>query len=489
MATVTEITPDAVRSFLEDNGGRYESLVRQVVDALEKLRVEMRNQLVYTVYSRKYKQGGRELKEAWKIVLAVNKARRGFKEPEIDPDTGQPLIDEATGLPKEIEHPPEPYFSIQDLEDIVGVTAVCVYPSDIQRVRDFVMSRTEWIIHKDKRIKQRGYYAHHYTVSVRDPNLTGLRCELQTKTLLHDSWATKTHDLTYKPKGTLDIRMRTQIEVMGDALAAIDRQSDLLKDLIEELWYADAQRKEAARTSLLQELVAPQEPGAQADYQALRGYIRDHIESLRIGDEWKEVGSKIDKLAGAKHTMATCHLYLMLASIRTSDDLDEVALDRISRCLQVAATPTETLDAYLLKGLALFCFGRLGDAVDVTLEALREAEAKLPTYARTARSNAAYYLCEAADSDLGKKWDARRLAAQLIDAVLVEAGGIENLEPHELDTVGLVQIVRGESEEQVQRGLDICRRARDGNTKNPETADVFYKLHERMAWRKILRFR
>ncbi|MCA2380113.1 hypothetical protein ATU3C_25590 [Agrobacterium genomosp. 3 str. RTP8] len=82
-------------------------------------------------------------------------------------------------------------------------------------------------VHKDK-----GYHATHLKVRSDDPSLVHVILELQIKTMLHDAWGAKMHDLTYKPTGELDPKLQQLMESFGDSLQAIEVQSETLRDAI-----------------------------------------------------------------------------------------------------------------------------------------------------------------------------------------------------------------------------------------------------------------
>ena len=61
----------------------------------------------------------------------------------------------------------------------------------------------------------------------------------------------KIHDLMYKPPGDIDERLHNHMNKLGQILTLVDDQSEILKCIIEEAWYMDRKRRDAAQKSLL----------------------------------------------------------------------------------------------------------------------------------------------------------------------------------------------------------------------------------------------
>lgn len=96
---------------------------------------------------------------------------------------------------------------------------------------------------KDGHVSKDGYHAHHMVFLSDEAKHADLHCEVQVKTMLHDAWAAKTHDLNYKPQGQTDKRLSRMMQVFGDALEFIEVQSELLRHLIHERWNTEVERR------------------------------------------------------------------------------------------------------------------------------------------------------------------------------------------------------------------------------------------------------
>src|SRR5712692_3476099 len=104
------LTAEQAKKFIEEKGGQYEALIKLVRQKFdEDVLISGGRTAIYRVYSRGEKQGGKELKEAWKIAERVNLIRTGKNKDGTISSAGA-----------------KPGYPVQDLGDIVGLTIVCV---------------------------------------------------------------------------------------------------------------------------------------------------------------------------------------------------------------------------------------------------------------------------------------------------------------------------------------------------------------------------
>lgn len=215
-----------VRTFLDGCRSRFVEDLGYVRKLLENLRqTDQRLACVYKVYSRGEKQGGEEMKHPRKVRLKFN---------SYNTQKGKTTA------------------SLYDVPDIVGLTVVVSYPSDISRVAEVVdglieggqldcsmpPSKTAGASGADevrslfgRVITTGGYFACHYNVAKPGVGPQPI-CEVQIKTVLHDAWGAKTHDLTYKPSNRTDRELLQSFQLLGTMLANLDKQSDTLTDSI-----------------------------------------------------------------------------------------------------------------------------------------------------------------------------------------------------------------------------------------------------------------
>jgi ppGpp synthetase/RelA/SpoT-type nucleotidyltranferase len=180
---------------------------------------------IYRIYSRADKQrGGDKLKSVDRIV--------------------KKLVRERSRSTK---------FPIKDMNDIVGITMVVYYFSDLEKIakllQAFRNSKFEIITCEDK--SQKGYFAKHFDIKSLDPRHNGIRAEVQLKSLLHDGWSAKIHDFTYNPAIKVDPSITTMIERLGATLEQVEKMSDDLRNLANRHLQADESRRDMAVTTLM----------------------------------------------------------------------------------------------------------------------------------------------------------------------------------------------------------------------------------------------
>ena len=447
------------RQFIEDWGTACANTVGEVREIFTQFSQSPHlTGRIYRIYSRGERQNGEELKELWKIAAKLKKMRKK-----------------------------KPSYAPLDLPDIVGLTIVCVYPSDIQIVKDFVISQFRRRIFKKvggRRATEDGYYAYHYWIKLPKSLYYGPICEVQIKSVLHDAWAAKTHDLTYKPRGELDVRMDRQMTVLGDTLAKMEDQSEIIRELIEERWTLDETKKKAARRAVLQRLDALEEPTIQT-------IVRD-IEKNKVlygsvpfwSSRLVGVQENILQATGEKYNGISCRLLALLALSRENHDMDGRVLDWLSRWSSASTDTQEKVQALILNGLVLFCFGRVEEAIRIAQQALDLAK-DYPEYRFRVKNGLAYYYSELAGSDTGEKLDANANAKKFRDEALAEVEG-GTTPALLLDTQGAVLIAFGECAKDVRKGLKLCKKARAAaDPAEKELARAFYSIHERRAYRRL----
>ncbi len=460
------LTSDEVRAFINKNSRRYLEALEIVKGALRTFRFSQQGRnAIYTVYSRGERQRGEdELKDGWQVKEKVNKMR-------------------VEGDPRR-EVPPNPDFPIQDVGDIIALTAVCAFPADIDVVRDSVKNQEELLVLDEEDKEERGYRAIHFVLGLRDRNYAGIRCELQVKTILHDAWTAKTHDLTYKPRGSLPVKVVKLMESVSDVLTAMDAQSELLREEIHTRWDWERRRKEACRMALARALIArkPSDEMTSARYEAIAEDLRNNEDAYREGDI-SGVIDRIEEFAGTTYDASSCRLAAYLASIRATHDLDETALDYIERWLSRPLEPRAKVAALNFRGLVLFCFGRLTEAGEAAENALLATSSQEnPDLVNGCKANLAYYLAEST-SDVGSL-RARRARA-LVEEVVQAAGGESKLSPPDLkDIVGYIKIGLGRSRSEIAQGLTLCDEASKEDPESP-VLRAFVELHTEIAQRRL----
>jgi hypothetical protein len=182
-------------------------------------------------------------------------------------------------------------------------------------------------IHLDAPIEEKtefGYHAYHAVVVSRRGPHVGLRCEVQCKTMLHDSWATKMHDLTYKPMGYLEPRLELLMQAFGDTLERVERQSQAIRDMIIERWNAEAERRRLTHKALFSSLDSTMKRSDLSDdAKKLRTLIEEQQTAITQAESAEDgivekIRTRIDSLCG-KNLEEGWVLAALIASFRPPD--------------------------------------------------------------------------------------------------------------------------------------------------------------------------
>lgn len=352
-------TPTAIKAFVEATRQSYLNdlaNIRRMVEHMVATRRELR--CIYKVYSRGSLQNGDELKSSRKIRLKFD---------EFNLDLG---VDEA---------------SVFDVPDIVGLTIVVSYPSDISTVCerfDALIEAGELIVpfpvgkgssvgkivtRYGRAIEAGGYYACHY--NVRLPAITaGPICEVQIKTLLHDAWGAKTHDLTYKPAGKIGAELLDSFELLGTNLANLDLQSDVLRASIVRTASVRESKRRRLQVAILRENAANRvarvtDTGVQDKLTVLHVRIGTMSPDTPIAD-----GEAVlrELLAIFKlDEQATMRVLCYLAAVTQETRFFEQGQDAIRVIGDKSDDEVIRIRSRTMAALAAFSVGEVGEAIDI----------------------------------------------------------------------------------------------------------------------------
>lgn len=443
VAGYEEISIHDVDEYLTANKKFYEEHLRNLI-SMVKSRISRSDaaEAVYRIYSRQDKQGGDIFKNRRKIVNKINDWRRSNVKEAMEQNRQAP----KPILPK-------------DVYDLTGFTIVVVYPSDVSRVCRVIEDLID-----EERLKSlcddpedarkshpdlenrgvrhgqvktaKGYYAHHYSLKLRnnhrDRFYGNAVCEVQIKTLLHDAWGVKTHDLSYKNEGHIDQELTKQIEVLGDALAVLDQQSEIVKTLIQRSWKVLRRKSGIAHSGIFKHLDDEiGEEGTPLEALRVKAVALDEECQQESNEEvvHEKVSNYIEELLAFteenQHSQETSRLFCFAATLSNSKFHVDVALER-TRNFAHEAVPEEKAKAYHFAGLTAFGFGMREDALDfgkkaqesVNLDTVQKAETDLEGLALRRNtvaiySNLAYYYADLVGSDTGRKIEADKHAVDL----------------------------------------------------------------------------
>jgi ppGpp synthetase/RelA/SpoT-type nucleotidyltranferase len=134
-----ECTIGEVQEFIAHMRPRYERLLNRLRNELESIATtpDFRTK-IYRVYSRG-DIGNDELKHPWTICSKVNAMRLGLGR-------------DINGN----QRPANKYFAIRDLGDIIGLSVVCVFPSDLAEVQAWIREQFRKFRYEEKEKMEEG---------------------------------------------------------------------------------------------------------------------------------------------------------------------------------------------------------------------------------------------------------------------------------------------------------------------------------------------
>jgi putative GTP pyrophosphokinase len=152
-------------------------------------------------------------------------------------------VKQRDSLSDKLNKPDTSFKELGDLTDIAGVRVITYYSSDVDRVADIV--RRKFSVDSEHSIDKRalldpdrfGYLSLHYVVSLRKSyaklteykRLMRLKAEIQLRSILQHAWAEIEHDLGYKSKYAIPIRMRRRFSRLSGLLELADYEFDGLR--------------------------------------------------------------------------------------------------------------------------------------------------------------------------------------------------------------------------------------------------------------------
>lgn len=381
---------------------------------------------IYKIYSRGEVQGLDELKSARKIRLKFNEHNLDRKASEA---------------------------SLFDTPDIVGLTVVVPYPSGISLVSEALDGLvdagelvaidygrgdggTGIVTRFGRALGSKGYFACHYNVRLPGAGDQQPICEIQVKTLLHDAWGAKTHDLTYKPTGRIGEELLESFDLLGGNLANLDKQSDALRYSIVRAAEVRERKRRAVQIALLTGIAegaaaAVLDPKARSNLQMLQDAI-NAMDGETPEAISRPVLNRLLKLfndgAGPPGTgVAASTLLCLMAAVTRRAAYFEQALETLEVREAAAADPIASFVVGLDAMLAPFAAGDVAEAIDIGEDLHRAVEnmaragtvpsdpARLERIRLSILSNLAYFHADLVGSHEGDKRESIECARRYMD--------------------------------------------------------------------------
>ena len=464
-----------VRTFLSDSQrAKYNALGDFLRERCESVARDLGHNQVFRIYARKDKQPDQPLKSP--VQIARKLARERKKRADIQ---------------------------VRDVTDIVAMTVVMQYPDQIPEFIDRLKAALdrEHLTLKVEEKAKRGYYATHIDVYSKRADWRHIYCEIQVKTMLHDAWSAKMHDLNYKPGGAMDQRLDRMMSTLGNTLQSIEVQSETLRTLIHDRWQHDQVWRQIVRRTSLEQVThwysESHVPGGDAD-----SIVKDMTADLAKlePDIWAQDPSFLDELT--RRVTDLCRSDLRRAWWLAA------AIAGCSRRQSNFDFAIELIDEWIPEGIAMLsdgnadlhpaeiwfapmacqALGACDTAIDLSETILEHAPGWPADEVACVKLNLAHFLMEAfyfapASSAEDRQRQATRVHTLITDA----AQELRNEDPSAFhDAEGLHKVVFGSDAATIRAGIDLIQRGRDeASDAIRDYANKTYELHARLAWRRL----
>jgi len=461
---------DLVRHFFDMDGPRYHALLKNVVDACREIEAQAGKQVVVRVYTRADKQGGSALKDLEKVYAACSR----------------PITNE----------------NLRKVSDVIGVTVVVQFPDQIEPTLDLIEGKlAQQNINREgaRKPHRQTYFATHSVMLSKALAHRDLRCEVQCKSVLHDAWSAKMHDLTYKPHGHLDDRVKSIIESISGSLELIEQQSQIAREMIIARQRLERRPFQASLDVVYNELM--RQLLAQWDVQAAKGLAplreklekkRAHLQACAENDPLlTEIHSDIDTACADEATLRTAWLLAVrLAGFRPGPDgarFLEHQVERVMGRLETwVAEGNFTEREVGAVAVGFYVIQDFPRAISYAEKLLARADTLNLSPERRAilKFNKATWLVEQESLRPSKK-EARAAIQAEVEQLMAEVLAVVPEDAEIMDTQGMMQIVFGTTKEEVRAGIDKCYEAlKTTDAEMAEMAAAYADWHTQAGWRR-----
>ncbi len=187
---------------------------------------------------------------------------------------------------------------LSEMEDICGVRVICYYSSDLEIIESILKSEFSFISSSDKQKESGadrfGYSSRHYIICLKEEwlysplyrDLSGLKIEIQVRTILMHTWAAISHKLMYKKESSIPVEINRKLNRLSALIELADEQFDSIRILNNE--YAEKLKLEPAyyENDLLNpfniiSLINKHTPGREYTDEDIMKFV-DEIDGLNI---------------------------------------------------------------------------------------------------------------------------------------------------------------------------------------------------------------
>lgn len=465
-----------VELFLQKQGNKYLRVLSDAKIFFDHIRRNILPQHIYHIYSR----------------LDNIRAISEFK-----------AINQITKKAQKLKAASPSKFRYTDLWDIVGISIVVFYDSDIQIVLNTTFNCcTEYDLQtcpfpdgsQSKKLKYDGYHAQHIILKSLRPALKGLKCEVQVKTLLHDVWHAKTHNLTYKPVGYINVKHKALMDSFGEIIQAIEMHSDMTRKLIAQDAVEEEELLLSARIAMTSWLEHQKfnDPIVENNYGKLFSKIQNVTNDLvnykkyfdereRVDQTIRQVLEELELISDREGGKAACwQISTYLACISRHQHVCEVSKIYLMEWLARSRSKVKICG---FKSFVYYMIGERLNAIQEIRKFFESSNNSNNAAHNTLKFNLLYYLIEEAsfNDPISFKSECELLVESL------KASDFRGVRKTAVsDTLGYYSIVFGQNREEIEKGIRMCQDVFI-NTRDDKSGDVsFAKAHEKIGWRRYV---
>lgn len=167
-------------------------------------------------------------------------------------------------LQEKIARPDKSYSELRDVTDIAGIRIITYFDDDVDRVAKCI--EKEFVIDWENSIDRRatldpdrfGYLSLHYVAELSSDRtglleykeFSGLKAEVQTRSILQHAWAEMEHDLGYKTRLGVPKDIRRRFSALAGMLEVADREFEGIRDELAEYEHDVQERIQEAPQSV-----------------------------------------------------------------------------------------------------------------------------------------------------------------------------------------------------------------------------------------------
>jgi putative GTP pyrophosphokinase len=157
-------------------------------------------------------------------------------------------VKDRESLRGKLRKPGNRYRALGDITDIVGVRIITYFANDVDKLAKYI--EQEFDVDRKNSTDRRtaldpdrfGYLSLHHVVSFRPDHArlleyrqyTGLRAEIQTRSILQHAWAEIEHDLGYKTREAVPRDIRRRFSRIAGLLEIADQEFQSIRDELNE---------------------------------------------------------------------------------------------------------------------------------------------------------------------------------------------------------------------------------------------------------------